>query len=327
MSMQLVDMAIYRIKTNCDWKEQVLMNLEQFKIDLAVGICRTLERIGKTELIGEKLMIPCRGGEIDVYLYRAGRQDAPILFDLHGGGFVYGHGADEELFCDRLRKDLDINVISINYRKAPKYPYPAAVEDVFDVLCYWWDHGTEFQMDGNRMAVIGHSAGGNLAAVAAMMGKESGKYQLCCQILNYPFLDVCSDPASKPKYPEALPVLLIKAFSDLYAKPEQRGHPHISPALCSPEKLKGLPPAAVLVAEYDSLRAEGEHYADLLRQADVPVTCRCICGIGHGFIEHYFARGVYDRMPEEPNRILPQNIEEKIADSMDFIEGTLREYL
>lgn len=320
-------MSVDGTKTSCVWKEQVLMNLEQFKIDLAVGVRRTLERIGKTKLMGEKMMIPCRGGEVDVYLYRAEQKGAPILFDLHGGGFVYGHGADEELFCDRLRTDLNINVISINYRKAPKYPYPAAVEDVFDVICHWREHGEKYQMDGGRLAVIGHSAGGNLAAVAAMMGKESGKYQLCCQILNYPFLDVLSNPADKPKYPEALPVLLVKAFSELYAKPEERALPHISPALCSPEELKGLPPAAVLVAEYDSLREEGERYARLLYQAEVPVTCRCICGIGHGFIEHYFARGVYDRMPEEPNRILPQNIEEKIADSMDFIEGTLREYL
>ena len=303
------------------------MNLEQFKIDLAVGVRRTLERIGKTELIGEKMMIPCRGGEVDVYLYRAKGQGAPVLFDLHGGGFVYGHGADEELFCDRLRTDENLNVVSINYRKAPKFPYPAAVEDVFDVICHWKKHAAEYQMDGERMAVIGHSAGGNLAAVAAMMGKESGKYQLRCQILNYPFLDVLSNPADKPRYPEALPVLLIKAFSELYAKPEDRALPHISPVFCPPEELRGLPPAAILVAEYDSLREEGEHYAELLHQADIPVTCRCIHGIGHGFIEHYFARGVYDRMPEEPNRILPQDIEKKIAEAMEIIESTLKKYL
>lgn len=303
------------------------MNLEQFKIDLAVGVRRALERIGNTELIGEKIMIPCRGGEVDIYLYRAKRQLAPVLFDLHGGGFVYGHGADEELFCDRLRKDLDINVISINYRKAPKFPYPAAVEDVFDVICHWKEHAAEYQMDGERMAIIGHSAGGNLAAVAAMMGKESGKYQLRCQILNYPFLDVLSNPADKPKYPEALPVLLIKTFSELYARPEDRALPHISPALCSQDQLKGLPPAAVLVAEYDSLRQEGERYGELLRQAGVPVTVRCIQGIGHGFIEHYFARGVYDRMPEEPQSILPQDIDEKIAAAMEVIEETLNKYL
>ena len=81
------------------------------------------------------------------------------------------------------------------------------------------------------------------------------------------------------------------------------------------------------MAEYDSLREEGEHYAELLHQADIPVTCRCIHGIGHGFIEHYFARGVYDRMPEEPNRILPQDIEKKIAEAMEIIESTLKKYL
>ena len=93
------------------------------------------------------------------------------------------------------------------------------------------------------------------------------------------------------------------------------------------EFLAGLTVITLPIPLGKSLRQEGERYGELLRQAGVPVTVRCIQGIGHGFIEHYFARGVYDRMPEEPQSILPQDIDEKIAAAMEVIEETLNKYL
>ncbi len=249
---------------------------------------------------GKRMEVPTRAGNVRVIFYPAKKKHAPVYFDMHGGGFVAGNCEDVDFWCALLRDQLDINVVNINYRKAPQFPWPTASNDAFDTVRWFFDHAEEFDLDTDKMAIGGHSAGGNLAAVTCLRSvMEDAPFRFRLQVLDYPPLDLKTCAFDKMTHPMAIPPQIAIMFDACYIAPGQGDDPLVSPAVAEPEQLRGQPPACIITAEYDSLRDEAELYGRKLIAAGVPVYSRRFLGSAHGFTMTLGGRDPL--MPEDPN--------------------------
>ena len=213
-------------------------------------------------------------------LYRAagdGRRDLLIVF-FHGGGFVEGGLDEADAFLRRLADASGYPVVlSSTYTLAPVKPFPAAVEDAHAVLSWAAKSKTKLGWTGKRMLVAGIEAGGNVAAVAAMMSRDRGAPQLAGQILIMPMLDpglsTCS-MREMPTGPDEAKVVeeCAAAYRGYLPHAADRSHPYASPLQSS--RLKRLPPALILPTDDDPLRDEAEAYGAKLISAGVRTTVR-----------------------------------------------------
>ena len=253
-----------------------------------------LHVIMKKPLLGEKMTVPGRECELEIWLHRADAHKAPVVFEMHGGGFVMGDAAKDDNLCERLKDEAGVAVIGVNYRKAPEHPYPAAWQDVYDVIKYVHDNPEQFGIDPDKMAVFGHSSGGNLAAVVSMKAAASKEFDLKCQILNYPYLDGASSPGIKPHHPCDIPLELMEAFTVAYGSGHDNRLSDLSPLYATVDELAGSAPAALFLAEQDALNPEGHAFAARLRQAGVEVlTEEDVSEMHHGYFEDYFNPSLY----------------------------------
>ena len=209
----------------------------------------------------------------------------PVVAWIHGGGFWMGDElAMWDATCSRLAKQVGAVVASIGYRLAPEHPFPAAVEDSFAGLRFVAAHAGEWRGDASRLAVMGGSAGGNLAAVMAQRARDEGGPALAYQVLIVPAV-TADDGATESRRMFAAGYGL-DGVSDMVAaylpNPADRTLAWASPLLA--ERFGGLPPALILTAEFDPLRDEGELYAERLRGAGVEVTQQRMAGAIHGFL-------------------------------------------
>ena len=249
---------------------------------------------------GKRMEVPTRSGNIRAIFYPAKKAHAPVYFDMHGGGFVAGNCEDVDFWCALLRDQLDINVVNLNYRKAPQFPWPTASNDAFDAVRWFYDHAEEFDLDTDKMAIGGHSAGGNLAAVTCLRSVlEDAPFRFRLQVLDYPPLDLKTCAFDKFSHPLGIPPQIAMMFDACYIAPGQGDDPLVSPAVAEPEMLRGQPPACIITAEYDSLRDEAELYGRKLIAAGVPVYSRRFLGSAHGFTMTLGGRD--PMMPEDPN--------------------------
>jgi acetyl esterase len=232
----------------------------------------------------EDRRIPGPGGELAVRVYRpAGASPKPVTVYFHGGGFVLcdldSHDAIARALCARA----DCVVVSVEYRRAPEAPFPAAVDDAIAAVEWVAAHAGELGADAGRMAVAGDSAGANLATVAARALRGTAA-ALRHQLLLYPVTDCRCDSASYRDFAEGyyLSAAMMRWFIRQYL-PEASlvDDPRASP-LRAPD-LAGMPGATVITAEYDPLRDEGEAYARALEAAGVPVALTRWPGQIHGF--------------------------------------------
>ncbi len=236
---------------------------------------------------GEEAYTPTRSGETRVLINAPEAEGpVPVFFNVHGGGFIMGYPEDDDDFCQRVCDTLGIMVINIDYRLAPEYPFPSDKEDVYDVIRYVHDHAPEFGIDPERMAVGGHSAGANISAVVAKWAMQKREFSLRCQILDYPPMDVQTNPYQKFYTEGAIPPQVADIFNDCYVEHAHAGESDCSPIYCTVEELRSQCPAVVLTCEIDSLRDEGEEYAMKLMKAGVEVTGKRFLGALHGFSMH-----------------------------------------
>jgi acetyl esterase len=209
----------------------------------------------------------------------------PVVVYFHGGGWVVGSIASHDALCRRLCNQSAGIVVSVDYRLAPEHRFPAAVDDCFAATLWVADHAAEWGGDLRRLAVAGDSAGGNLAAVVALLARDRGGPAITRQVLIYPITDYMPDFESYQRNGRDyfLTTETIAWFWEQYLNdPEQGRDWRTSPIRAA--DLTGLPPAVVLVAEYDPLIDEGLAYADRLEAAGVEVS-RIVCpGQIHGFI-------------------------------------------
>ncbi len=239
------------------------------------------------ELVGDvtNLAISGPGGDLPIRIYRPkGSGPFPVLVYFHGGGWVLGNLENTDAACRALTNMAQCLVVSVNYRKAPEHPYPAAVDDAYAAVQWVFENAANIDGDPLRVAVGGESAGGNLAAVVCLRARDQGDPLPIYQALIYPVTNYAFDT---PSYEEnadnpALSRETMRWFWQQYLPDEQAGQqPYASP-LRAPD-LSGLPPAVIITAEYDPLRDEGEAYARRLRDAGVPVVSSRYTGMVHLF--------------------------------------------
>ena len=211
------------------------------------------------------------------------KEITPVFFDLHGGGFILGGAVMDEALNLEFVKQVGCKVISIEYAKAPQYPYPTAVNQVYALVKHVFQNAEEFGINPQKMAIGGHSAGGNLSTVACMLAKKEGLFQFVCQVLDYPPLDLATSPFEKPQPKGCIPPKMARLFNDCYATAQQAREPYASPVFASLDDLQGLPPALMIVAGMDSLHAEGLKYAGMLQEAGVEVEIHDYPEAAHGF--------------------------------------------
>jgi acetyl esterase len=228
-------------------------------------------------------------GPVPVRSYRpkgAGKDEVlPALVYFHGGGWVIGDLDTHDVVCRTLANGARCALFSVEYRKAPESPFPAAVEDCFSALSFVVANSNSLKINARQIAVAGDSAGGNLATVMALMAREAGGPAISFQALIYPATDQRMGHPSHQRNGEGY--LLTRKVMHYF-----RGHYlpqksdwadwRASPLLAA--SLADLPPAFVMTAGFDPLVDEGKAYADRLAKEGVKVEYRNYPDMVHGFI-------------------------------------------
>lgn len=246
-----------------------------------------LDELNKTVMVsGVRHTLPLSTRDIDIVYYSAKKKNAPLIIGFHGGGFLFGGSALDDAMWNTMRDELDVNIASIGYRKTPEYRYPCAIEDAYESAIYLKDHASEFGFDKAHISTFGSSAGANIATSLCIIAKERGGITFDYQILNYPFLDLDTDPATKGEGTFELPIMIV--FNELYCDAEETKLATASPLFATKDQLKGMPKTIIYMAQNDNLRSEGETYAQHLRDAGVEVIEGLAKGMPHAYFENGF---------------------------------------
>ncbi|HUR75934.1 MAG TPA: alpha/beta hydrolase [Sporichthya sp.] len=231
--------------------------------------------------------IPLRrhGGGLGLRVHRPAPGRLPVALFLHGGWFFAGDLESHDTFARLLADAAECVVVAVHYRRPPEWPCPDAPDDCLLAARWVVEHADELGIDARALAIVGDGAGGTLAAVTARRARDAGGPEFCLQVLLCPLISTGQDSASWRELagaPIVHPELVRWAWS-MYTPPGCEAAPEdIAPGAC--EDLAGLPPALVLTAEFDPLRAEGEAYAEALQRAGVPVVLHRYPGMIHGFV-------------------------------------------
>lgn len=234
---------------------------------------------------GAELFLDTSVGRLRVLAYNCeNAEKLPLFINLHGGGFVMGAPEMDDRFLPALAQAAKVKVLSVDYSLAPESPFPRALEECYALAKYAREHGSELGIDPERIALGGHSAGGNLSAAVCLLDAEKKELALKALVLDYPPLDLHTDPYLKPRLRKALSPKMCRLFDQAYVGDRTRAlDPLISPLYANLEQLQTFPPTLVITASEDSLAAEAERFAQKLRHAGVAVTHRRFEGATHGF--------------------------------------------
>ena len=247
-----------------DAKNEPIHSVETLRIDVADRALRIRVYKPREVMIGERL---------------------PALLWFHGGGFVIGDLDTHDSVCRRIARLAECIVVAVDYRLAPESKFPAAADDCMAALRWVALHGERLGVDAERLAVGGDSAGGNLAAVCALVARNEGFPKLKLQLLIYPC--VAPEPETRSHHQFAEGCLLTrKSITWFYAQYLRSSKDtqdfRFAPLIA--DDLANLAPAFVLVAGYDPLRDEGVQYASRLIEAGNRVTLVNYEGMIHGFL-------------------------------------------
>jgi acetyl esterase len=250
-----------------------------------VELCRRTGKGGTWDVDAGDHALPGPAGPLRARVYRPRRADTaslPALLYFHGGGWCIGDIDTHDPACRQLAQQAQCAVLSLDYRLAPEHRFPAAVEDCFAAVKFAASEGRRLGLDPTRLAVGGDSAGGNLAAVAALLARDAG-IALKGQVLLYPATDFASESASHEDYAEGylLTRESVAWFGGNYIDARQHGDWRASPLRA--RDLARLPPALVIVGECDMLRDESRAYAEALRRAGNEARFELYPGMIHGF--------------------------------------------
>jgi acetyl esterase/lipase len=211
----------------------------------------------------------------------------PVILYTHGAGWVFGNAHTHDRLIRELAVGTGAAVVFTNYSLSPEARYPTAIEEIYAVLQWVAEHGSQRQLDGSRIAVAGDSVGGNMTAAITLMAKQRSGPRLAAQVLFYPVTDAAFDTESYHQFAEGyfLRRDAMQWFWDQYTTDaSERAEITASPLRASLDELAGLPKALVITGEADVLRDEGEAYGRKLREAGVDVTATRYEGIIHDFV-------------------------------------------
>jgi acetyl esterase len=229
--------------------------------------------------------IPVEGGSIKARILVPTGTPRGVFIYYHGGGWVIGGNLDEfDTLGRKLAARTGCAVVLVDYRLAPEYRYPVAVDDAYAAL-EWVDQNRADIAGGDVPIIVGgDSAGGNLSAIMAQRSRDRGGPPIAFQALIYPVTDADLDNASYTAEENQLMLnrdSMIWFWDHYLPDTARRSETDASPLQA--KEFAALPPAIVLTAEYDVLRDEGEAYADRLQEAGVPVDRFRYPGQMHGF--------------------------------------------
>ena len=210
------------------------------------------------------------------------RTSAATLAVIHGGGWVWG-GIDEiDALSRALANATGRLTAAVGYRLAPEHRYPVALDDMSAAISWLRTNAQTWGANGHDLALLGLSAGGNLAAATSTRLRGSA-FEIAAQVLVYPMLDPSANSASAHRY-ASLPTLSLERVAWFWAQyaPGRTTEPGVAPAF-EPD-VTGLPPTFLVLAEHDVLRDEGLAYAERLRAASVPTACTVVPHVVHGFL-------------------------------------------
>ncbi|MBM3490376.1 MAG: alpha/beta hydrolase [Alphaproteobacteria bacterium] len=235
----------------------------------------------------EERQMPGPGGAMKLRIYwpAGAAKQSPAMVYFHGGGHVIGSLDTHDSVARNLCVGANIVVVSVDYRLAPEHPFPAAADDCYAATVWTAEHASEIGVDPSRLAVGGDSAGGNLAAVVALMARDAGRPKLRLQLLVYPIADyACVSPTYKT-FGYGYGVLDTPAmlwFQRHYLKDLRNAQDwRASPIKAASHR--GLAPGCIIAAQCDVLHDDAPAYAEALRRAEVPVEFHEYAGVIHGF--------------------------------------------
>ena len=225
------------------------------------------------------------GGTIHLRIYtpKTGKSMYPVIVYYHGGGWVIADLNTYNSSAQGLANMVEAVVVSVAYRQAPENKFPVAHNDSYAAYEWTVKNAASIKGDATKIAVVGESAGGNLAAAVSMMARDKSFQLPLCEILVYP---IAAYDFTTPSYKEADSTMplnsgMMKWFFDKYlSNPSQGKDPKISLVTAN---LKGLPPTTIIAAQYDPLRSEGEMLADNMKKANVDISYKLYKGTTHEF--------------------------------------------
>ncbi len=210
----------------------------------------------------------------------------PVLIWLHGGGYVMGKPEMDDARCAHLVRELNISIVSVDYRYAPKHPYPTGLEDAYTALKWVESHAPQLGIDQQRIAIGGASAGGGLAAALAQLAYDRQEIKLAFQLLIYPMLDDRTvlradiDDSHNFTWPKESNRVGWESYLGTHY-----GSEHV-PTYAVPARradLAGLPPAWIGVGTLDIFHDEDLAYAERLKACGVECEVCLVPGVFHGF--------------------------------------------
>lgn len=237
-----------------------------------------------TEIAATDFLVATGAADVPVRLYRprAATGRLPVILYMHGGGWVLGNLDSHDQVTARMAQQTGAAVISVEYRLAPEHKFPAAFNDCYDVLTWLATAGAALDLDVERLAVAGDSAGGNLAVAIALAARDRGGPKILFQGLIYPGLRFQRHSARVTDSP-GLNADSISVYAKAYlAGPADARNPYAAPLHAA--SFAGLPPAYIASAWFDIVRPDSEDYAEKLRAAGVPVMHRCARGLPHTYL-------------------------------------------
>jgi acetyl esterase len=270
------------------------------------------------------LVVPGPGGEVPVRLYEPDRDGpVPVLVYYHGGGWVVGDLDIVDASCRALTEKTGCMLLSVDYRRAPENPFPAALKDAYAAVEWATTYLDALGGETDRIAVGGISSGGNLAAAVSLLAREDPDVSLDYQLLLNPVTDYSFDTDSYRRFDRAFWADQVPDgaegyplsredmawYWDHYLEREIDGaHPYASPLRA--QDFSGLPPATVATCEFDPLLDEGRAYAECLDEAGVEVTYREYENVFHSFLSNFnelaAADEALDRLAEDVRAALEQ---------------------
>ena len=231
---------------------------------------------------------PGPAGDIKARTYRPlgsqAREALPAVVYFHGGGWTCGDLDTHDSVCRGIAAQGRCAVVAVDYRMGPEHKFPAAVEDAVAAVQWVGKNAGPLAVDGARLVAAGESAGGNLAAVAAIALRDS-QPGLAMQVLVYPVTDQAADTDSLRRFAQGYSLTreLLRWYQGQYLRDERDRLDWRASPLRAREHSR-LPPTYILTAGFDPLLDEGLAYAERLTQAGVAVTYECFEGQIHGFL-------------------------------------------
>ena len=248
----------------------------------------------------EEMYITTEAGNVHIYVIQ--KKDSagirPVMINLHGGGWALPHAERDIYFCRRIAERLDCLIVDIDYKLAPEYPYPAALEEIEALLEKLTELLPQWNGDLSRVVFCGQSAGGNLSAALFHRGRIPSEMRVLSQVLCYLPTDNYRSRVGDAQLSERDTATEYYGFfyNTVF---EDRKNPDVSLVYASEKEMRHVPHTDIFTAGKDNLREEAEIYMRMLKDFGIPVTYRCFENSRHGF-----AVNLYDEWQEAEDYIV-----------------------